>query len=362
MAKRASGDRPTGHTNGASNGHQPRSASDPDIKRLVLEQTLADSALEQDADQREQIAEIGLSSADTRERAANQRDLTADERDQIADERDQSAQRRLAAADKRDAIADARDLVALARDNAADARKPMTSERDGVYPQDGARALTAADALIRAAEQRKRDEQLRALAAEQHTLAAQDRHAAAQDRAQGARERRHALADREALAHQLTITETDPLTGARARAAGLTDLDHELDRCRRTTSPLVVAYIDVVGLKIVNDTRGHGAGDELLKQVVELLKTHLRSYDLIIRLAGDEVLCAMSNITLPDARQRFRAIAAALAAQPRPAAISTGFAELVPGQPAAELIARADKELIESRKATPESRARAPQQ
>jgi diguanylate cyclase (GGDEF)-like protein len=325
------------------------------MERLVPEQTLADGAREQDADQ---TAEVRLSSADTRERAANQRDLTADERDQIADERDQSAQRRLAAADKRDAIADARDVAALARDDAADARKPMTSERDGVYPQeDGTGTLTAADRLIRAAEQRNRDEQLRALAAEQHALAALDRQAAAQDREQGARERRHALADRKALAHQLTITETDPLTGARARAAGLTDLDHELDRCRRTTSPLVVAYIDVVGLKIVNDTRGHGAGDELLKQVVALLKRHLRSYDLIIRLAGDEFLCAMSNITLPDARQRFRMIAAALADLPLPAAISTGFAELVPGQPAAELIARADKELIESRNATPFSRA-----
>jgi diguanylate cyclase (GGDEF)-like protein len=227
----------------------------------------------------------------------------------------------------------------------------MTSEPDGVYP------LTDTDGLVRAAEQRRRDEQLRALAAEQHALAAQDRQAAAQDREQGARERRHALADRKALARQLTITETDPLTGARARAAGLTDLDHELDRCRRTTGRLVIAYIDVVGLKTVNDTQGHGAGDELLKQVVALLKAHLRSYDLIIRLAGDEFLCAMANISVREARQRFNAIADALAAAPCPAAISTGFAELTPGQPVAELIARADKEMIESRPASPYSRA-----
>jgi hypothetical protein len=47
---------------------------------------------------------------------------------------------------------------------------------------------------------------------------------------------------------------------------------------------------------------------------VALITEHLRPYDLIVRLAGDEVLCAMANMTLPDARQRFSAIAGALAA------------------------------------------------
>jgi PleD family two-component response regulator len=87
------------------------------------------------------------------------------------------------------------------------------------------------------------------------------------------------------------------------------------------------------------------------------MKAQLRPYDLIIRLAGDEFLCAMSNMTLPEARRRFSAISATLAAAPRPTAIATGFAKLAPGQPAAELIARADKELIESRHDSHDSRA-----
>ncbi len=75
----------------------------------------------------------------------------------------------------------------------------------------------------------------------------------------------------QALARALAVTENDALTGARTRAAGLTDLDHELDRRRRTSGALTVAYIDVVGLKRVNDAEGHPAGDELLKGVVALI-------------------------------------------------------------------------------------------
>ena len=60
----------------------------------------------------------------------------------------------------------------------------------------------------------------------------------------------------------------------------------------------------------------------------------------------------MSDMTLPDARERFRAITAALAAPPD-AAIRTGFAQLIPDEPATELIARADDDLIDRRHAGP---------
>jgi diguanylate cyclase (GGDEF)-like protein len=73
-------------------------------------------------------------------------------------------------------------------------------------------------------------------------------------------------------------------------------------------------YLDVVGLKTLNDTEGHGAGDALLKWVVVLIREHLRPFDLVIRLGGDEFLCAMSNMAIVEARRRFSAISAALAA------------------------------------------------
>jgi diguanylate cyclase (GGDEF)-like protein len=204
--------------------------------------------------------------------------------------------------------------------------------------------------VARAAQQRKLAAQHRAQAASHRMLAAQDRQTAAQDREQAARERQQAMADREALAIELERAAIDALTGAHMRAAGLRDLEHELDRARRTGNPLAVAYIDVVGLKAVNDTLGHAAGDELLKQVVSNVKAHVRPYDLIIRLGGDEFLCVMSSLTEQSARERFASIAARLDRASTRRAIRTGFAQLRDHETASELIARADRELLGARR------------
>ncbi|MCA1697565.1 MAG: GGDEF domain-containing protein [Actinobacteria bacterium] len=278
-------------------------------------------------------------------------------RERSARRRELSAQARLAEADKRDEVARARDLAALARDQAAAARDLAMGVLDAAMEGAlGGRALTGGEVVMRAADQRKRAAAQRALAAAQRVAAAEDRRAGAEDREQAARERRRALSDRHALARELAIAETDPLTGARTRAAGLTDLEREVDRARRTNGQLAVAYVDVIGLKALNDSEGHPAGDALLKRVVAQIKHHLRSYDLIIRLGGDEFLCAMSNVTMSDARERFRQVAAALAAAPGGGAISAGFAELAAEESASELIARADSELLGARAASQQHR------
>lgn len=154
-----------------------------------------------------------------------------------------------------------------------------------------------------------------------------------------------ARADRDALLHQLAIAETDPLTRTRTRAPGLVDLDHEIDRARRTADLLAIAYVDVVGLKAENDTHGHAAGDALLQRAVHAIRGHLRSYDIIVRTGGDEFLCVMAGATIDDARQRFAAVQAALASDPDPCEIKVGFAALAPQDSAAELIERADADL-----------------
>jgi diguanylate cyclase (GGDEF)-like protein len=61
-----------------------------------------------------------------------------------------------------------------------------------------------------------------------------------------------------------------------------------LERARRAEEGLVVAFVDVDGLKQVNDTEGHFAGDALLIPVANSLRAYLRSYDLVMRFGGDE--------------------------------------------------------------------------
>jgi diguanylate cyclase (GGDEF)-like protein len=372
VADPSSGARPERSTNGTINRQHEHESRTPASGGSGDEQTLADaeqtlSDTEQtlaDADQtsgeRDQVSSDSDQDAADRDQAASDRDLghgvdpdqhqaSRAVRRRTAQQRELSAGARLQGAEERDATAQTRDLAGLARDRAAAARDLVMAQCDADHHRDGAREVTGPEIATRAAEQRRRASEFRVQAAEHRAQAARDRDAAAADREQGARDRRQALADREALAHALALSETDPLTGVRTRAAGLSDLDHELDRSRRTNSTLVLVFVDVVGLKRVNDSEGHEAGDRLLQRVVACVTEHLRTYDLVIRHGGDEFLCAMSNMTLPDAHERFDTVAGMLAASREPGAIRFGFAQLMPDDTAAQLIARADSQMLDCR-------------
>jgi diguanylate cyclase len=61
------------------------------------------------------------------------------------------------------------------------------------------------------------------------------------------------------------------------------EIEREIARARRSEPPLVLAFVDVDHLKVVNDSRGHAAGDRLLVDVANSFREKLRSHDLIIR-------------------------------------------------------------------------------
>jgi diguanylate cyclase (GGDEF)-like protein len=354
VARRAQGDSSVRPSNGAGSA-QPGIAAE---RLLVGDQSFAD-ADQTAADADQTAADTDQTAADEDQAAANDdqaasdsmlrhggdavaHDASRDARDRSAARRKHTAQDRAEAANARDVIATARDAAAAARDEAAAKWDRELSSHDGA----GAQSEPALKAiLLRAVESRRAAAADRVTAAEGRARAAADRKQAARDRAQAARDRAQAAQDRLELAHQLAIAETDELTGARARAAGLAELEHEVDRAHRTTDQLVVGYVDIVGLKSVNDTDGHAAGDELLRRAVHAIRAHVRTYDLIVRLGGDEFLCVLSEMTAVTATKRFEAIQAALDEEPGGPTIRVGIAALRPEDTAGELVKRADAEL-----------------
>jgi diguanylate cyclase (GGDEF)-like protein len=93
---------------------------------------------------------------------------------------------------------------------------------------------------------------------------------------------------RRALQYEKMLARSDFLTGA-ANARSFHEAARlELQRVRRHKYPLTVVYMDVDNFKMVNDTHGHQAGDELLRAIVRTLRRHLRETDVVARLGGDE--------------------------------------------------------------------------
>jgi diguanylate cyclase (GGDEF)-like protein len=181
-----------------------------------------------------------------------------------------------------------------------------------------------------------------AQAATDRLKATEERALAAYDRVQAARDRAQAALDRAA-------SEIDELTHVRRRGPGMEQLQREVDRARRSGETLVVAFVDVDGLKHVNDTRGHLAGDALLVAVADALRQCLRSYDLVMRFGGDEFVCALSNTTVADARARFTEVSDALAQSLVGGSVTVGFAALGDELTAEALLHSADRDLLARR-------------
>ena len=143
----------------------------------------------------------------------------------------------------------------------------------------------------------------------------------------------------------------DDLTGAYRRHPGFTALGHEVERARRERTALVVGFLDVDGLKRVNDNRGHDAGDALLTAVVTSLRASLRSYDVVVRYGGDEFVFSIGDADLAAAEKRLRTMRVLLGERMPGHSVSAGFAELREDDDLLSLVRRADDDLYARRAA-----------
>jgi len=96
------------------------------------------------------------------------------------------------------------------------------------------------------------------------------------------------------------LAHFDSLTGACNRGYGLSLLERELKFARRRKTTSLLAYIDIDNFKDINDSFGHEEGDQVLKEVVILLKSTLREIDIICRMGGDEFLLIFPDSSPKD--------------------------------------------------------------
>ncbi|MDQ3548347.1 MAG: EAL domain-containing protein [Chloroflexota bacterium] len=126
----------------------------------------------------------------------------------------------------------------------------------------------------------------------------------------------HDITDRKQLEDRLVYQAFhDPLTGLPNRALFTNRLDHALARAGRQAQRLAVLFLDLDHFKLINDTLGHDAGDQVLISAAERIRTCLRPGDTVARLGGDEFTILLEDLSdAYEAEQIAERITEALAA------------------------------------------------
>ncbi len=161
----------------------------------------------------------------------------------------------------------------------------------------------------------------------------------------------HEIADlRERVRHAESLADEDPLVPLRNRRSFIRELERMIAYGERHGHDISLLMLDLDGLKPINDTGGHAAGDDAIKQVAAVLIETTRDSDLIGRLGGDEfgvVLMDMDRAGAETIRQRIgEAIAACsvmLPDGPRSLSASCGVCTFRPGLTLPEAMAIADE-------------------
>jgi len=114
----------------------------------------------------------------------------------------------------------------------------------------------------------------------------------------------HDVSELRGIAREMSYQAShDALTGLVNRAEFERRLGAALDSARGEGVGHVVAYLDLDRFKIVNDSSGHIAGDNLLREISTLLKQHVRDSDTVARVGGDEFAMLLAGCPLDKARQ-----------------------------------------------------------
>lgn len=157
------------------------------------------------------------------------------------------------------------------------------------------------------------------------------------------------------LAYRATY---DALTGVLKRAAALDYLDDRCDGKRSTDAGFALLYIDIDGFKVVNDTKGHQAGDALLRTLVERILGTVRAEDVVGRLGGDEFIVMLERaqsateaVTVADKLRKICAKPVQAGHGEVSVTLSIGVVMGGAGESSDQMIARADQAMYEGKRA-----------
>jgi two-component system cell cycle response regulator len=173
------------------------------------------------------------------------------------------------------------------------------------------------------------------------------------------RKKRYTERLRDNVQMSIEMAITDPLTGLYNRRYMETHLGSLLEQAVSRSKPLTVLVIDIDYFKAINDTHGHDAGDDVLREFAVRIKKSIRGIDLACRYGGEEFVVVMPETDLTVATMVAERLRRRIATEPFPiqngsrsveVTISVGLSALGKGDTAATVLKRADAALYRAKR------------
>jgi diguanylate cyclase (GGDEF)-like protein len=148
------------------------------------------------------------------------------------------------------------------------------------------------------------------------------------------------------------LAHEDSLVELPNRRGFMRALDRTIDRVKRYKEKAGLLFVDLDGLKLINDTLGHLAGDEALGQVARLLVSGVRKSDLVARIGGDEFAIILGHANEESAGETANRLVQLIAGsvfehdgQSLPLSVAIGSAGINEDDTPETVLARADQEM-----------------
>ncbi|WP_416896224.1 MAG: GGDEF domain-containing protein [Minwuia sp.] len=153
------------------------------------------------------------------------------------------------------------------------------------------------------------------------------------------------------------VADQDPLTPVSNRRAFVRDLSRMISYSERYGVPASLIFFDVNGMKQINDTHGHKAGDDALLTVADKLVANTRDSDVVGRLGGDEFAVVLAQADEKAAMMKAEELVEAIQSEPVvvngetvPISVAYGIFPFRPGEDASSTLAEADRRMYERKR------------